>query len=53
VKTLGGKLVIFCFIGLLACGLVGCKKEGAAEKTGKKIDQAIDSAKKEVEKATK
>ena len=52
-KTLGEKLVIFCFIGFLACGFVGCKKEGTAEKAGKKIDQAIDSTKKEVEKATK
>jgi len=52
-KALGKKLLIFCFIGFFACGLVGCKKEGAAEKAGKKVDQAIDSAKKEVEKATK
>lgn len=49
-KTLGKKLLVLCFIGFLACGFVGCKKEGTAEKVGKKIDQAIDSAKKQVEK---
>ena len=52
-KTLGKKFLIFCCLGFLACGFVGCKKEGTAEKVGKKIDQAVDSAKKEVEKAAK
>ncbi len=47
------KLLIFCLMGFLACGFVGCKKEGTAEKAGKKIDQAIDSAKKQVDEATK
>jgi hypothetical protein len=51
-KKLGKKLLILCIIGFLGCGFVGCKKEGTAEKAGKKIDQAIDSAKKQVEKAT-
>jgi len=53
-KTLGKKLLILCLMGFLACSFVGCKKEeGTAEKAGKKIDQAIDSAKKQVEEATK
>jgi hypothetical protein len=52
-KKLGKKLLILCLMGFLACGFVGCKKEGTAEKAGKKIDQAIDSAKKQVEEATK
>lgn len=52
-KKLGKKLLILCLMGFLACGFVGCKKEGEAEKAGKKIDQAINSAKKQVEEATK
>jgi hypothetical protein len=52
-KTLGKKLLILCLIGFLASGFVSCKKEGTAEKAGKQIDQAIDSAKKQVEEATK
>jgi hypothetical protein len=47
------KLLIFCLMGFLVCGFLSCKKEGEAEKAGKKIDQAIDSAKKQVEEATK
>ena len=43
-QSLGKKLLILCLIGLFACGFVGCKKEGTAEKAGKKIDQAVDSA---------
>jgi hypothetical protein len=52
-KKLGEKLIILCLMSFLACGFVGCKKEGTAEKAGKQIDQAIDSAKKQVEEATK
>jgi hypothetical protein len=52
-KKLGKKLLILCLAGFLACNFVACKKEGEAEKAGKKIDQAIDSAKKSVEEATK
>jgi hypothetical protein len=52
-KSLGEKLLVLSLIGFFACGFVGCKKEGTAEKAGKKIDQAIDSAKKQVEEATK
>jgi hypothetical protein len=52
-KSLGKKLLILCLIGFLASGFVSCKKEGTAEKAGKQIDQAIDSAKKQVEEATK
>lgn len=47
------RLVIFFLMGFLVCGFFACKKEGTAEKAGKKIDQAIDSAKKQVEDATK
>jgi hypothetical protein len=53
-KTLGKKLFILCLLGFFACGFVGCQKEeGTAEKAGKKIDQAIDTAKEKVQEATK
>ena len=53
-KKLGEKLFILCLMVFLACSFVGCKKEeGTAEKAGKQIDQAIDSAKKQFEEATK
>lgn len=52
-KTLVKKLLILCLMGCVACGFVGCQKEeGAAEKAGKKIDQAVDSAKKKIHEAT-
>lgn len=34
-----------CLTGLLLLGAVGCSEEGPAEKAGKKIDEAMDSAK--------
>lgn len=52
-EKIRGKITYSLPHGFLACGFVGCKKEGTAEKAGKKIDQAIDSAKKQVEEATK
>ena len=38
---------------LLLAGFCGCKKEGPAEKAGKKIDKAMDDAKKTFDDATK
>jgi hypothetical protein len=38
---------------LLLAGFYGCKKEGPAEKAGKKIDKAMDDAKKTFDDATK
>jgi hypothetical protein len=40
-------------MAFFAFAFVGCKKEETAEKAGKKIDQALDSAKKKAEEATK
>jgi len=34
-------------------GISGCKKEGPAESAGKKIDDAMDAAKKKMEETTK
>jgi len=38
---------------LLLAGFYGCKKEGPAEKAGKKIDKAVDDVKKSFDDATK
>ena len=45
-------VLVLCMIAFCAVGLIGCEKEGPAEKAGKKIDQAFDAAKKKVEEAT-
>ncbi len=39
--------VLCAFLGLAAAG---CEKEGPAEKAGKKMDEALDSAKKTLKK---
>jgi hypothetical protein len=44
--------IVFSVLAFFAFGLAGCEKEGPAEKAGKEIDQAFDSAKKELDKAT-
>ena len=43
-----GLAIICLFIGTTAC-----EKEGTAEKTGKEIDRALDSAKQKLDDATK
>ena len=43
-------LVITCLSAVL--GLAGCEQEGPAEKAGKKIDQATESAKQTIEQTT-
>ena len=45
-------VLVLCIIAFCAVGIIGCEKEGPAEKAGKKMDQAFDSAKKKVEEAT-
>jgi uncharacterized protein YjbJ (UPF0337 family) len=37
---------------LLNVSIVGCEKEGSAEKAGKKIDSAIEAAKETIKKKT-
>ena len=51
------KLFKWVLFGSVVCGLVwltaiGCEKEGPAEKAGKKIDEMVDSAKKEIKRMT-
>ncbi len=43
-------LVIACLSAAL--GLVGCQKEGSAEKAGKEIDRAAEKAEQEIEQTT-
>jgi len=38
---------------LLLAGFYGCKKEGPAEKAGKKIDKTVNDVKKSFDDATK
>jgi len=43
------RFLVLVVAGMLLLGFAGCKKEGAAEKAGKKLDQAMDSAKKSLD----
>ncbi len=47
------KMFILCAIAFIAFGITGCKQEGTAEKAGKEVDQALESAKEKLEEATK
>ncbi len=47
------KMFVLCAIAIFAFGITGCKKEGTAEKAGKEVDQALESAKEKLEEATK
>jgi hypothetical protein len=46
-------LKMILFLGVLcsfaAMATIGCEKEGPMEKAGKKVDEAVDSAKKAVD----
>ena len=44
-KKIGRSLAAVAAICMLVVGLVGCKKEGAAERTGKQLDKAGDDIK--------
>ena len=44
-KNIGKSLVAVAAICTLVVGLVGCKKEGAAERAGKQLDKAGDNIK--------
>ena len=46
-------LVIGLAISCLLLATVACEKEGTAEKAGKEIDRALDSAKKKLDETTK
>ncbi|OKY75359.1 MAG: hypothetical protein BM485_08820 [Desulfobulbaceae bacterium DB1] len=47
------KLMGVCLVSVLAMSLAACSEEGSAEKAGKEVDKAFDSAKEKVHDATK
>ena len=48
------KTILVCSLlcAFVAMVTIGCEKEGPAEKAGKKMDEAFDSAKKSFKKLT-
>ncbi|BBO75231.1 hypothetical protein DSCW_26480 [Desulfosarcina widdelii] len=51
-KTLKMVLIGCVLFSLLGFTTVGCEKEGPAEKAGKRVDEAVDSAKKTFKEMT-
>jgi hypothetical protein len=51
-KYLRSRILTICGIVFLSFLFTGCNNEGPAEKAGKNVDQALDSAKEKVEEAT-
>lgn len=49
-KNLKVILVLGVLFSFVAVATIGCEKEGAMEKAGKKVDETVDSAKKAVDK---
>jgi len=48
------KIAVLCFVIIcLLLTSVACEKEGTAEKAGKSVDKAFDSAKQKLNEATK
>jgi outer membrane lipoprotein-sorting protein len=47
------KMFVLCAIACLAFGIAGCGEKGTAEKAGKEVDKAVDSAKEKFEEVTK
>jgi hypothetical protein len=48
-KNLKVILILGVLCSFAAVATIGCEKEGAMEKAGKKVDEAVDSAKKAVD----
>lgn len=46
-------IIVYFAFTFLALSTAACEKEGTAEKAGKEIDKALDSAKKKYDDATK
>jgi len=49
-KKIKAILVLGVLCSFVAVATIGCEKEGPMEKAGKKVDEAVDSAKKAVDK---
>ena len=52
VKTRKALLIGCILAAVWGFAAIGCEKEGPAEKAGKKVDEALDSAKKAFKKLT-
>lgn len=52
-RTMWKKLMVLMVLGLFVAMHVGCEKEGTAEKAGKEVDKAYDSAKDKFKEMTK
>jgi len=50
---LKSKAALLCLLAIFVLSAMGCEKEGTAEKAGKKIDEAVSSAKEKINDATK
>jgi len=44
-------VVVALMLGVLVAGMVGCKKEGPAERAGKAIDDSAGKVEQQIEKA--
>jgi hypothetical protein len=53
IMKLRTKMFVLCAIACFAFGIAGCGEKGNAEKAGKKIDKAAESAKDAIHDATK
>ena len=47
------KMVVFAAVVCFAFGITGCGEKGNAEKAGKEVDKAVNSAKDAIHDATK
>jgi hypothetical protein len=48
---IGRNVTVVLAVGALVAAISGCQKEGPAERAGKAMDKAVDSAGQQVEKA--
>jgi len=49
---LKSKIIVFFSVVIFALSMVACDNEGTAEKIGKKVDKAFQTAKKKIDDAT-
>ncbi len=52
-KSIFKKGAVLFILLMITFVQIGCEKEGTAEKTGKEIDKALDTAKDKINDATK
>jgi len=52
-KFMSKKIIILFVLVMIAFVQIGCEKEGTAEKAGKEVDKAFNTAKDKINDATK